>query len=83
MCSPGDGVVTSFAIGYNGPMRIAIELSPPQEAQLRDRARALGVAPEELARAAVTDLLTQVDEDFKSAAERVLRKNAELYSRLA
>ena len=64
-------------------MRIAIELSPPQEAQLRDRARALGVAPEDLARAAVADLLTQVDEDFKSAAERVLRKNAELYSRLA
>jgi len=64
-------------------MRIAIELSPPQEAQLRDRARELGVAPEELARAAVADLLANVDEDFKAAAEHVLRKNAELYSRLA
>ena len=64
-------------------MRIAIELSPPQEAQLRDRARALGVDPEKLAQAAVTDLLAQVDADFESAAERVLRKNAELYSRLA
>jgi len=64
-------------------MRIAIELSPSQEAQLRDRARALGVAPEALAHAAVTDLLAHVDEDFQAAAEQVLRKNAELYSRLA
>ena len=64
-------------------MKIAIELSGPQESQLRERAKALGVAPEELARAAVADLLTQSDEDFRTAAEHVLQKNAELYRRLA
>ncbi len=64
-------------------MKIAIDLSEPQEAQLRERAKALGIAPEELARVAVADLLTQPDEAFASAADRVLRKNAELYRRLA
>ena len=64
-------------------MKIAIELSDPQESRLRERAKALGVAPEELARAAVEDLLETTDEAFASAADYVLRKNAELYSRLA
>ena len=64
-------------------MKIAIDLSEPQESQLRERAKALGVAPEELARAAVADLLGQADEEFNAAAERVMRKNAELYRRLA
>jgi hypothetical protein len=41
------------------------------------------VKPEDLARAAVADLLTHEDEDFRAAAEQVLRKNEELYRRLA
>jgi len=64
-------------------MRIAIELSAPQEALLRDRARVLGIAPEELARAAVADLLGHVGDDFTAAADHILRKNADLYARLA
>ncbi len=64
-------------------MKIAIDLSEPQEAQLRERAKALGVPPEALARAAVADLLGQADEDFNPAAVRVMQKNAELYRRLA
>jgi hypothetical protein len=39
--------------------------------------------PEELARAAVADLLTTPDDEFRAAAEVVLVKNAELYRRLA
>jgi hypothetical protein len=35
-----------------------------------------------LARAALSDLLAERDEDFRAAAERVLRKNADLYRRL-
>jgi hypothetical protein len=31
----------------------------------------------------LTDLLADRDEDFRAADERVLRKNAELYRRLA
>jgi hypothetical protein len=70
-------------VDYTVFVKIAIDLSEPQESQLRERAKALGVAPEELARAAVADLLGQADEDFNAAAGRVMQKNAELYRRLA
>ena len=64
-------------------MKLTIELSPAQIEQLRLEAERLGLAPEDLARAAVADLLATSGEEFKSAAERVLRKNEELYRRLA
>lgn len=64
-------------------MKLTIELSPAQTEQLRLEAERLGLAPEDLARAAVADLLATSGEEFKSAAERVLRKNEELYRRLA
>ena len=51
--------------------------------KLRQEATRLGVEPEDLARAAVTDLLSNEDQDFRDAAEQVLRKNEELYRRLA
>lgn len=63
-------------------MRISVELSEDQAGRLRSAAERLGVRPEDLARAGVTDLLTQ-PEDFQKAAEHVLRKNEELYRRLA
>ncbi len=64
-------------------MNVAFELPPAQAEKLRQVAEALGIAPSELARAALSDLLTEGDEDFRTAADRVLRKNAELYRRLA
>ncbi len=64
-------------------MKVAIELSQPQADRLREEAERLGVTPEDLARAAVTDLLSAQREDFRSAADYVLRKNEELYRRLA
>jgi antitoxin FitA len=64
-------------------MKVAIELSQPQVDRLREEAERLGVAPEELARAAVADLLSAQREDFRTAAAYVLRKNGELYRRLA
>jgi HEAT repeat protein len=64
-------------------MRLSIELSDAETAKLREEATRLGVAPEELARAAVADLLSNEDQDFREAAEQVLRKNEELYRRLA
>ena len=54
-----------------------------QAEKLRQATEQLGVSPSELARAAVTDLLAGRDDDFQQAAERVLRKNADLYRRLA
>ena len=64
-------------------MNVTFDLPPAQAEKLRQTADELGVSPSELARAAVTDLLAERDDDFRSAAERVLRKNADLYRRLA
>jgi hypothetical protein len=64
-------------------MKLSIDLSVAQAERLRAEAERLGLTPEELARAAVADLLASVGEDFEAAAERVLKKNEELYRRLA
>lgn len=64
-------------------MKVAFELTASQAALLQRQAARLGVPAEELARAAVVDLLTTRAEDFRGAAEHVARKNAELYKRLA
>lgn len=64
-------------------MRIMIDLSDEQSQRLRELAGLLRVEPDELARAACVDLLTQRDEEFQQAAEYVLRKNKQLYERLS
>lgn len=64
-------------------MNVAFELPTAQADKLRREAERLGISPSDLARAALTDLLADRDEDFRAAADRVLRKNAELYRRLA
>jgi len=64
-------------------MKLSIELTETEGTKLRNEAARLGVQPEALARAALADLLTNDDEEFRRAAEHVLRKNQELYRRLA
>ena len=64
-------------------MVLPVELTEVQLESLRQRAKALGVSPEQLAAAAVADLVTTPAEDFQKAAARVLSKNSELYRRLA
>jgi hypothetical protein len=64
-------------------MKLTIDLSAAQAERLRHEAERLGLAPEDLARAAIVDLLATPGEAFNTAAERVLRKNEELYRRLA
>ena len=64
-------------------MKVTIDLSPAQAERLRREAERLGLKPEDLARAALADLLASPDDDFQVAADRVLRKNEELYRRLA
>jgi predicted transcriptional regulator len=68
---------------YSMAMKLTVDLSPALAERLRREAERLGLAPEELARSAITDLLETPDDAFKMAAERVLRKNEELYRRLA
>ena len=64
-------------------MKLSIALSPAQADRLRLEAERLGLTPEDLAKAAIADLLATPGEDFKAAADRVLKKKAELYRRLA
>ena len=64
-------------------MRLAIELAPAQADKLRTEAARLGVSPEDLARAALSELLATSDSDFQEIARRVVAKNHELYKRLA
>ncbi len=64
-------------------MKVAFDLPPAQAEKLQQEATRLGLRPDDLARAALTDLLATRDEDFRAAADRVLKKNQELYRRLA
>ena len=69
--------------GYSTGMKLAFELLPAQADKLREEAKRLGMTPEELARAALADLLATPDAEFQAAVARTLRKNQELYRRLA
>ena len=51
--------------------------------KLEELAERFRVAPEDLVRASVEELLTRPLDDFQKIVERVLSKNAELYKRLA
>jgi len=64
-------------------MRLAIELPPAQADKLRAEAQRLGLSPEDLARAALSDMLSTPDPEFQAVARRVINKNQDLYKRLA
>jgi len=51
--------------------------------KLEEIAKRFRVAPEELVRASLEELLTRPLDDFQKIVERVLSKNADLYKRLA
>jgi predicted transcriptional regulator len=63
--------------------RITIGLSDDRALRLKEMASRLGVSPEEIVRVSVEELLARPDEEFERAADYVLKKNAELYRRLA
>ncbi len=64
-------------------MTISLQLPDDAERRLAEAAKRLNVPVQDLAAAAVRDLLTQPAPDFEAAAARVLDKNRELYRRLA
>ena len=64
-------------------MKVSVELSPADTQRLQNEASRLGVSPERLAHAAISDLLAREHDDFETAARRVLEKHHELYRRLA
>jgi 16S rRNA U516 pseudouridylate synthase RsuA-like enzyme len=61
---------------------ITISLPEGRMTKLKEMASGLGTTPEELVRASVEDLLGR-PEEFKKAVDYVLKKNEELYRRLA
>ena len=64
-------------------MKISVELSADESELLASTACRLGVRPEELARATLSDALSRDNEEFHKAAEYVIKKNESLYRRLA
>lgn len=62
---------------------ITISLQDKVLDQLRQKAREVGLSPEELARVGLESWLRQGSADFEEAARYVFDKNAELYRRLA
>lgn len=64
-------------------MSLSLDLPGALEAQLAAVAARLNVRAEDLAVAAVRDLVAERGAAFEAAAARVLEKNRELYRRLA
>jgi hypothetical protein len=62
---------------------ITVNLPEEHLSRLKEIAGRLGVAPEDLARMSIEELLARPEENFERAADYVLKKNAELYRRLA
>lgn len=62
---------------------ITFTLPEPMVCKLKERAREANISVDELVRASVEEWLQRPSEDFTLAADYVLRKNAELYRRLA
>lgn len=62
---------------------VTITLSDDRIAQLQEMATRFQVSPEELVRIGIEELLTRPDDAFQRAVTEVLKKNAELYRRLA
>jgi antitoxin FitA len=62
---------------------ITINIPDEQLQQLQVMAQANGISPEELLRATIEDWLNYPNSDFEQVANYVLKKNSELYRRLA
>ncbi|GAB4149534.1 MAG: hypothetical protein Fur0021_10650 [Candidatus Promineifilaceae bacterium] len=62
---------------------ITVSLSDERLQKLKEVAARFSIAPEELVRVSIEELLTRPEEDFQRALAYVLKKNAELYRRLA
>lgn len=62
---------------------ITINIPDDHLLRLKEAAARLGVSVEELVRLGIEQWLAQPEEEFKTALEYVLKKNAELYRRLA
>ena len=62
---------------------ITVTLSEDRLQKLEELATQFHIAPEELVRVSVEELIARPQPDFQKALDYILRKNKELYKRLA
>lgn len=62
---------------------ITIAISDERLLKLKELAARYQVAPEELVRVSLEEILTRPEDAFQQALNYVIKKNAELYRRLA
>jgi predicted transcriptional regulator len=62
---------------------ITVTLSEDRLQKLQELAKQFNIAPEELLRVSVEELIARPQADFQKALAYVLEKNKELYKRLA
>ena len=62
---------------------LTVALADERVSRLEQLATSLGVSSDELVRVCIEELLTRPEDAFRQAADYVLKKNAELYRRLA
>jgi predicted DNA-binding protein len=62
---------------------VTLSLSDEEVRRLEELSGRTGLTVTQLVRLGVGDLISQPDDAFRAAAQRVLEKNAELYRRLA
>ena len=70
-------------MGSNSETTFHLAVSPESARRLTELAGEAGVRPEEFLRASVEEWLSRPRIDFAEAASYVLKKNADLYRRLA
>ena len=71
--------------GIKGASMESVTVNLPDQlaSQIEEAAKQMGISPEEFIKAGIEEKLSLLDRDFHKAADHVLRKNAELYKRLA
>lgn len=62
---------------------LEVRLPEQTASRLEEAAERLSVSPEQLLVLSVEEKLAQLDAEFRDASDYVLKKNAELYDRLA
>ena len=62
---------------------LALQLPEKTASKLQEAAERLSVSPEQLSILSIEEKLAHLEEEFRRSAEYALKKNTELYRRLA
>ena len=62
---------------------VTVSLSDDEMRRLEELSKREGLTVEQMVRLDINDFIGQPDESFRTAAKRVMERNAELYKRLS